>query len=164
MLISYTTKAKLRMSETLDLYRLRERLGYRLSRASRTLQERLETQLNALGLSRLTWCVLSGVGLEGQATPSELADHIGVTRPVISRALKSMVEAGLIARTLSDKDGRGRNIAVTPAGMDLLDVCRPIVERHQSYFMDKLTAQQKSQLSDILDALMDGEDGRLDTI
>ena len=152
------------MPDPLDQYRLRERLGYRLSRAARIMQERLDAQLGAHGLSRLTWCVLSGVGLEGKQSPSELADHIGVTRPVISRALKTMADAGLIARTLSDHDGRGRDIAMTPAGADLLDACRPVVEQHQGQFLDKLTPQQKSQLSDILEALMDGEDGHLDTL
>ncbi|MEO9819259.1 MAG: MarR family transcriptional regulator [Paracoccaceae bacterium] len=152
------------MPDSLELYRLRERLGFRLSRVARTMQEGLDAQLEAYGLSRLTWCVLSGVGLEGQQSPSDLADHIGVTRPVISRALKTMVDAGLIARTLSDQDGRAREIAVTPAGADLLDACRPLVDLNQKHFLDKLTMQQRSQLSDILETLMDGETGRLNTI
>lgn len=142
-------------------YRLRERLGFRLSRLSRIMQEQLESGLAQHDLTRLKWCVLSGVALEGHTAPSELADHIGVTRPVISRLLKGMIADGLIARSLRDEDGRGREIHVTALGQQKIEACRPIVDHNQAHFVDKLTRTQREQLDQVIEALIAGEDLRL---
>ncbi len=105
---------------------------------------------------------MSGVGFEGKTSPSELADHIGVTRSVVSRTLKPLVQAGLVARQLSDQDGRARDLKITQAGQHVLANCRPIVEQHQAHFLSKLTEHQKTELSGILDALVAGEPNKLD--
>ncbi|WP_342078649.1 MarR family winged helix-turn-helix transcriptional regulator [Yoonia sp. SS1-5] len=145
-------------------YQLRERLGFRMSRISKLMQARLESGLAEHGLTRLKWCVLSGVAFEGHTAPSDLADHIGVTRPVVSRLLKVMIDDGLIARKLSTHDGRGREIDVTPLGMEKLRKCWPMVERNQTHFLDKLSDDERRQLDQILDVLGAGESDRLDTL
>ena len=138
-------------------------MGLRLSRAARLMQHGLELKLAEQGLTRLKWCVLSGVALEGHSAPSDLADNIGVARPVVSRLLKTMVSEGLVARVLDDDDGRGRWITVTKLGREKVDACWPIVEANQTYFMEKLDATQRRQLDVILTALMADEDKALDS-
>lgn len=145
-------------------YHLRERLGYRLSRASRMMQERLESRLAEHDMTRMKWCILSGVGIEGHRAPSDLADNIGVTRPVISRLLKVMAKDGLIARRLADGDGRGREIIVLELGLEKLRVCRDIVENNQQHFLAKLGDDQARQLYEALDALSSGEDDLLENL
>ena len=142
-------------------YHLRERLGFRLSRAARMMQERLEEGLAEHGLTRLKWCILSGVELEGHIAPSDLADHVGVARPVISRILKVMTKDGLITRTLSEDDGRGRRIEVTDLGREKIKLCWPMVERNQQHFAVKLDPHQMAVFDELLRTLMEGEDGHL---
>ncbi|WP_171102050.1 MULTISPECIES: MarR family winged helix-turn-helix transcriptional regulator [unclassified Ruegeria] len=139
-------------------YKLQERLGFRLSRLSKMMQTRLEFSLREHGVTRLEWCILSGVALEGYDSPSELADHIGITRPAVSRLLKGLTERRLIERALINSDGRSRKLTVTKQGMDSVTKCLPLVESTQDHFTKKLTAAQQSALSETLDLMLSGED------
>lgn len=143
-------------------YRLHRRLGYRLSRLSKLMQTRLEARLAEHGLTRLKWCVLSGVGLERIGTPSELAHHIGITRPAASRLLMQMRKDGLISQSLGDGDGRSRHIELTALGQEALKRCLPLVEDNQRHFTAKLGVEERQALDCVLDTLLDGEDTALD--
>lgn len=145
-------------------YQLHERLGFRLSRLSRLMQGRLEVELAKHDLTRLQWCVLSGVAVEGLNAPSELADHIGITRPAISRLLKSMIKEGLVERSLVEEDGRSRQISVTPLGAERLSACWPMVEANQEHFLAKLTDAQRGDLDAILRDLIRDETDTFDDI
>ena len=145
-------------------YKLQQRLGFRLSRLSRLMQSRLEADLADYGLTRLRWCVLSSVEIEGHHAPSELAEHIGITRPAMSRLLKEMIREGLVERALDDADGRSRQISVTEAGRAKLHASWPKVDANQTHFMSKLSITQQAALYDALDSLMMGESKMLDDL
>lgn len=138
-------------------YHLQDRLGYKLSRLSRIVQSRLDTELTKHDLTRLKWCVLSSVELEDHNSPSDLADHIGITRPAISRLLKAMIKSGLIERKLTDEDGRSRKINVTDTGRKKISACRPFVEQNQEYFLSKLSYEQRDALDQALSDMIAGE-------
>lgn len=145
-------------------YQLHERLGYRLSRLSRMMQQRLETGLAEHDLTRLKWCVLSGVEMEGLNAPSELADHIGITRPAISRLLKTMIKDGLVERNLVEEDGRSRQISITKLGREKLMSCWPMVEGNQEHFLGKLPSQQRELLDQALKNMIHGETDTFDDL
>ncbi|WP_162798423.1 MarR family winged helix-turn-helix transcriptional regulator [Sulfitobacter sp. SK012] len=145
-------------------YQLQRRIGFRLTKLAKTIQSRLEDDILEHGLTRLKWCVLSGVALEGIKAPSDLADHIGVARPAISRLLKTMETEGLLERSLRAEDGRGRQITVTELGKARMRSCWPFMGSNEDHFMAKLTQEQAQSLSDILDTLLEGEDAKLDTL
>lgn len=145
-------------------YRLQERLGFRLSRLSKMMQTRLEILLRDFRLTRLEWCVLSGVALEGHDSPSDLADHVGITRPAVSRLLKGLIARNLIERALTDTDGRSRKITVTAQGEQTLNQCLPLVKSNQEYFTNKLSEAQTAALSDALDVIMSGESATFDEL
>lgn len=145
-------------------YRLHDRLGYRLSRLSRLMQAQLERELAPHGLNRLKWCALSGVALEGLTSPSDLAAHIGITRPATSRLLKAMEQERLIGRALALDDGRAREIQLTDLGHEKVAACRPLVERHNRHFVAKLAPDHLAQLFMALDDLTRGESVELNDI
>ncbi|WP_342074926.1 MarR family winged helix-turn-helix transcriptional regulator [Yoonia sp. SS1-5] len=145
-------------------YHLHDRLGFKLTRLSRLMQGRLEAGLAEHDLTRLKWCILSGVGIEGHNAPSELADHIGITRPAISRLLKAMIKDGLIERSLVEDDGRSRQISVTALGSKKLDACWPMVEANQEHFLNKLSEAQKDALNDALRDMIAGEADMLEDL
>lgn len=143
-------------------YRLHRRLGFRLSRLSKLMQNRLESRLAEHGITRLKWCVLSGVGLECVATPSDLADHIGITRPAISRLLLQMRKEKLVLQSLDETDGRSRQIDLTELGQEKLRLCRPLVEENERHFMDKLGVRDGDALNRLLGRLLEGETAHLE--
>lgn len=141
--------------------RLKDRLGYRLSRAARILQIRLEVELAPEGLTRLMWLVLSGIGDEDIATPSAMAEAIGITRPATSRLLARMEAMGLVVRGGGADDGRSVKLALTPAGLATLRRLRPKVEAVRAHFARKLPELELTALIVALDRLTAGEDGDL---
>lgn len=145
-------------------YALRQQIGFKLSRTSRLMQQRLEAALATQGLTRLTWCVLSSIGLEGISTPSGIADNLGVTRPMLSRLIKSMSREGLITVTLDPDDGRNRQLGLTAKGSETLAVCQPLVRANNQHFAAKLTPEQMQTLHELVDVLIEGEAPYLDTL
>ena len=107
-------------------YRLHDSLGFRLSRAARIQERRLDAGLKTLGLTRITWCVLLAVGNEDLAQPSEIADFVGIDRTAASRALRQMEADGLVARHVGEGDGRTREVVLTPLGRDRLTRGEPM--------------------------------------
>ena len=145
-------------------YRLHQRLGYKVSRLARLMEARLECMIGEFGITRMMWCVLSGVGLENVKTPSDLARYIGIARPTVSRVLREMEERGLIRRNGAESDGRAVEIALTAAGEEALRQCQPLVERLNTHFADKLGCSEREILLRHLDMLAEGETRELKTI
>ena len=139
-------------------FQLHQRLGYKVSRLSRIMQSRLERLIAEQGLTRLMWCVLTGIGDEGVSTPSELADYIGITRPATSRLLREMEAKGMVSRHGSDADGRGKTLSITPQGQKLLEAARPSVEAVNQHFTSKIEPEELARMMSALERLAEGED------
>ena len=138
-------------------YRLHERLGYKVSRLARLMEAQMEEMISPFGITRLSWCILSGVGLEGIRTPSELADYVGIARSAISRALRTMEEMQLITRCGTEHDGRGVEIVLTEKGRQVMEKCQPLVEGLNQQFIGKLPASDLQTVLDGIDTLSAGE-------
>ena len=140
-----------------DAYRLHERLGYKVSRLARLMETQLEEMISPYGITRLFWCILSGVGLEGVRTPSELADYVGIARSAISRALRTMEDMQLITRCGTEHDGRGVQIVLTEKGRKVMEKCQPLVESLNEQFIRKLSDSDMKAVLAGIDALSAGE-------
>jgi MarR family transcriptional regulator, transcriptional regulator for hemolysin len=142
-------------------YDLHKRLGYRVSKLSRIMQSRLERMIADQGLTRLMWCVLTGVGEEGVTTPSELADYVGITRPAISRLLRDMEAKGMLARNGGCEDGRAITISLTDHGVEIMMAARVSVELLNDHFTSKLPPDHLALVLDGIEKLAEGEDERI---
>ncbi len=139
-------------------YRLHASLGYHLSLAARLQERRLDDALKALGLTRITWCVLLAVGNEGLHQPSDIAAFVGIDRTATSRALRQMEAAGMIARGTGTGDGRTRSVALTDMGCDLLAKGTPMAERNNAIMEERLGTPDRDRLVTLLTRLTAGED------
>lgn len=143
-------------------YRLHQRLGYRASRLARIMQTRLEALIAEHGLTRLMWCVLTGVGEEGVRTPSDLADYVGVTRPAVSRLLRVLEQKGMLRRINGEgRDGRAVRIELTPYGDEVTRRTRVAVDRLNAHFTGKLSPDHLAAVLSGLEILAAGEDAEL---
>ncbi len=143
-------------------YSLHDRLGFRVSRLAAIMRASLDKELLQLGLTRLEWCVLASIALEGITAPSEIAENIGITRPTASRTFKQMRAKGWLLQNLTDGDGRARAITLTDAGQDLLARARVLVDAHQARFLGKLDRQAAAHFLSSLDTLLEGVHDRFD--
>ena len=138
-------------------YRLHDSLGFRLSRAARIQERRLDAGLKSLGLTRITWCILLAVGNEALTHPSEIADFVGIDRTATSRALRQMEAGGLIDRSAGEQDGRTREVALTELGRRRLAQGEPLAEANAATMAARLSASELEDLKSGLDRLIEGE-------
>lgn len=145
-------------------YQLHNRIGYRLSRLLKITQERLEQELSAHAMTRLKWCVMSSIEWEQISTPSQLATHIGINRPAVSRVLVQLRQEKLITQSFSNSDGRSRQITLTEQGVEKLLLCRPLVDQVESFFLSKMSSRDIVRFEKLLDVLLEGEDVLVDKL
>lgn len=139
-------------------YRLHASLMYQLTLAARLQERRLDDGLKRLGLTRITWCVLLAVHNESLSQPSDIAEFIGIDRASTSRALRQMEDRGWVARAAGSGDRRTTRVALTRAGIDLIQRATPLAEENSHHFLSKLSADEVSALARILAKLHKGED------
>ena len=149
------------MAQRSASYQLRDGLGYRVSRLARVMERDFERRLAGLGITRLMWCVLPSVGLEGISRPSAIAEHIGVDRTALSRVLRDLEAKGLISRSRDDCDGRSTQVALTEAGQACLARALPQSMGTTSHFSGKLSAKETEVFRSLIDKLLAGEEGAL---
>ncbi len=143
-------------------YRIRRRLGFRVTRLAAILEQALDESLAPHGLSRLEWSVLASIGLEEVTTPSDIAGHLGITRPATSRVLTRMRGNGLLAQDFDAADARKTRLRLTDKGRHTLSLCLPLVEAHQTHFLSKVDPAHLEAFQSGLDALLEGEKARFE--
>lgn len=138
-------------------YRLHESVLYQMTLTSRLQERRLEEGLKTLGLTRVTWCVLLAVEIEGCQRPSEIADFIGIDRTATSRALRGMEAAGWLERGTGVDDRRTTRVRLTDAGRALLDQAAPLAEENNRHFLGKLSPGEAEDLARLMARMRAGE-------
>ena len=96
----------------------------RLHRVAGRLTEELVAVYREFGLAEGDFDVLAALRRAGapfERSPGELAEHTMVTTGGMTKRLDRLEHAGLVVRRASDADGRGRIVALTEAGRELID-------------------------------------------
>jgi DNA-binding MarR family transcriptional regulator len=77
-----------------------------------------------------------------------------ITRGGLTKLIDRLVKAGLLERTFCETDRRVSYATLLPAGVELLDEMRPVVEGEiESSFASRLTVEEAEGLRETLDAL-----------
>jgi len=148
----------------LEQFKLHQRFEYKINKLARLMQTRLETGLEKYGVTRVQWIALTAIEIEQKSSPSDLAEHIGVSRPAISRMLKQMESIDLVERSLIGDDGRTRQLTLTDKGRHCMQLCWPHVQETEQYYLDKVSESQREALYLAVHAFMLGETEALDKI
>ena len=96
----------------------------RLHRLAAHLTDELVVVYREHGLGEGDFDVLATLRRSGapfEYAPGELAEHTMVTTGAMSKRIDRLEAAGLVARRVSDTDGRGRVVALTDSGRQLID-------------------------------------------
>ncbi|MFE2291294.1 MarR family winged helix-turn-helix transcriptional regulator [Streptomyces sp. NPDC059452] len=127
----------------------------RLHRLGRLLTARLDVVFAAHGLSEGEFDVLAALRRAGapfERAPGELAAHTMVTTGAMTKRIDRLQRAGLVARRRSAADGRGRVVALTPAGRSLIDRAFTEHMRNERSLLDALEPQEAEELERLLTA------------
>ncbi|MEU3776579.1 MarR family transcriptional regulator [Streptomyces sp. NPDC032472] len=128
----------------------------RLHRLGLLLTDRLALVYRRYGLSEGEFDVLAALRRAGEPferAPGELAVHTMVTTGAMTKRIDRLERDGLVARRRSAADGRGRVVALTPAGLELIDrAFTEHMENERTLLEDGLSAQEAAQLEALLTA------------
>ncbi|MFG2983585.1 MarR family winged helix-turn-helix transcriptional regulator [Streptomyces sp. NPDC048258] len=125
----------------------------RLHRLGLLLTERLCLVYGRYGLGEGDFDVLAALRRAGapfERAPGELAVHTMVTTGAMTKRIDRLERAGLVTRRRSAADGRGRVVALTPAGRDLIDQAFTEHMRNERSLLDGLTPEEAAQLEALL--------------
>ncbi|MFF2959433.1 MarR family winged helix-turn-helix transcriptional regulator [Streptomyces sp. NPDC057963] len=125
----------------------------RLHRLAGMLTEQLCVVYRRFGLSEGEFDVLAALRRAGEPferAPGELASHTMVTTGAMTKRIDRLERDGLVTRRRSAGDGRGRVVALTPAGRELID--RAFVEhmRNERHLLDALSPEEAARLEALL--------------
>jgi DNA-binding MarR family transcriptional regulator len=117
------------------------------NRVVKELDQELERE-HRLSLS--TYSVLAALtrSPEGRLQMSELADHVSISRPGMTRLIERLERDGLVERRRSGPDSRQVYAAITVRGLERLgEAAESHFDAVRSRFFDKLTANQTRVLA-----------------
>ncbi|MFE3560253.1 MarR family winged helix-turn-helix transcriptional regulator [Streptomyces sp. NPDC059193] len=107
------------------------------------------------GLSEGEFDVLAALRRAGEPferAPGELAVHTMVTTGAMTKRIDRLERGCLVTRRRSAADGRGRVVALTPAGRDLIDWAFTEHMRNERSLLEGLTADEAARLEGLLTA------------
>jgi DNA-binding MarR family transcriptional regulator len=89
------------------------------------------------GISYARFLALFMVGELGASTQKELAQHLGITEPSVSRMTALLAAAGLLAADFDPAGGNRRRLVLTLAGVELVRRCCERLEAEMSTLVDE---------------------------
>ncbi|MFC0433861.1 MarR family winged helix-turn-helix transcriptional regulator [Kutzneria buriramensis] len=125
----------------------------RLHRVGVLLTDQLNAVYRRFGLSEGEFDVLATlrrVGDPYERAPGELAAFTMVTTGAMTKRLDRLENAGLVTRRPSTIDGRGRVVALTPAGRELIDQAFTAHMHNERRLLEALSADEAGRLEEVL--------------
>ncbi|MFJ7967781.1 MarR family winged helix-turn-helix transcriptional regulator [Streptomyces sp. NPDC096324] len=125
----------------------------RLHRLADRLTEELRLVYDRYGLSEGEFdvlCALRRAGEPYERAPGELAAHTMVTTGAMTKRIDRLERAGLVTRRRSHGDQRGRIVALTGPGRELIDQAFTDHMRNERHLLEALTTAEAASLEALL--------------
>jgi DNA-binding MarR family transcriptional regulator len=136
---------------------VKEAIFMRLSILARHTQQLRRDTLAEDGLPHWQYKILMKLRRLGPpyaASPSELADELGLTRGALSARLAPMEEAGLITRAGDTTDRRRVHVRLTEEGSAVFEQQAGREDHGEAALLEALTADERLVLADLLRRLV----------
>ena len=124
----------------------------KLRRASRGVTRIYDEALADVGLNAAQFSLLRYLQRLGQPSISALAEAMGLDRSTLGRNLRVVEGRGLL-QLGGGSDQRSRQVALTDAGVRVLEQGAPLWERAQQELALRLGADKRAELMALLDDL-----------
>ncbi|HLG02237.1 MAG TPA: MarR family transcriptional regulator [Bacteroidia bacterium] len=127
--------------------------GFLLWQSANSWQRQMKTALTPVRLTHVQYLLLEtlrnlSAGPE-KATQVNLAKSAGIDAMMTSKVLRLLVRKKLVARKAPRHDARAFITVITPAGAALLNKARPLVEKCETAFFEKLVAKRKKFMANL---------------
>jgi DNA-binding MarR family transcriptional regulator len=125
----------------------------RLHRLAGHLTEQLTVVYRRFGLGEGDFDVLATLRRAGppfERAPGELAQFTMVTTGAMTKRIDRLERDGLVTRRRSTADGRGRVVALTPSGRELIDAAFAEHMSNERRLVDALSPEDATLLESLL--------------
>jgi DNA-binding MarR family transcriptional regulator len=129
----------------------------RLHRVAELLDQELRPVFAQADLGNGDFDVLASLRRAGapyKLTPTELAGATMVTSGAVTKRVDRLVSQGLVERSVSETDGRGRVVALTPEGKRVQERLHPLHLANEERLLAALDADEREQLGRLLSKLL----------
>ena len=100
-----------------------------VQRAARALARRFDAALRPLGLTNNQFSLMMSLNRPEPPNMAWVSDVLAMDRTTVTAILKVLERRGLVTVSVDAADKRGRRLALTPAGRDLLRRALPVWKR-----------------------------------
>ncbi len=125
-----------------------------VQRAARALARRFDDALRPLGLTNGQFSLMMSLNRPDPAGMASVAALLALDRTTLTAALKPLERRGLVKIAPDPKDGRGRLLTLTPAGLRLLANALPVWEQNHAELEATLPGRSAERLRKDLGALL----------
>lgn len=126
-------------------------LPYRLAVASNRVSRMVARAYHArFGLTIWEWRVIAVLGEGRPRTAQALCDAAAMDKVQVSRAVKALVERGLISRTRREADRRSALLELTADGRDVYEDVSQVALSAELSLLDGMDAQEIERFLDML--------------
>ncbi len=124
-----------------------------LQRAARSIARRFDAAFRPFDLTNQQFSLLMSLNRPEPATMRSVAILLAMDRTTLTAALKPLERRGLVSVTIDLEDRRGRQLALTPIGRDLLAAAVPVWRREHAAIDAGLGANESARMRADLRAL-----------
>ncbi len=108
-------------------------------RAFRATKDVIAKSLKQFDVTIMQWLFLGVVAQgSGKSTAMEIAKHLNVSMPLVTRFTKQLVDKKLISITPDISDKRTKHIELTAAGINLLQKSEPVVREELKQWLNAI--------------------------
>ena len=117
-----------------------------VQRAARELARRFDEAFKPLGLTHGQFSLLMSLNRPQPPNMGQVSEVLAMDRTTLTANLKPLERRGLVTISVDEADKRGRRLALTPAGRDLLVRAVPIWRRTHAAIDRRLAPSDPDRL------------------
>jgi DNA-binding MarR family transcriptional regulator len=142
------------MAEERAISALEDHVGYWLRFVSNHVSHAFLRKLEANGVTGAEWVLLRALYDAGVASPSRLADRLGMSRGAVSKLVARLHRKGLAERSHAGGDRRSQALSLTESGRALVPALSRLADDNDREFFGHLDRGRKDELVELLRSLV----------
>ncbi|MBS0265553.1 MAG: winged helix-turn-helix transcriptional regulator [Planctomycetes bacterium] len=129
---------------------LEDHVGYWLRYVSNHVSHAFAQKVESQGVTVAEWVLLRALLDAKSASPSQLAESVGLTRGAVSKLIERLCRKKLVDRSSAAGDRRYQTIALTTAGKRLVPILARLADENDREFFGHLKREEKNRLVSLL--------------
>jgi len=123
---------------------------YRMARSNAEMVKLVSLLCEANGFTLNLWRVMSAIGSFRAISPMEIGKLTTIDKAMVSRAIRDLVERGLIIRRTDERDARWAQIELTEEGIEVFERMVGGIDAMEKHLFDEIAPEKMDAFMDML--------------